>query len=110
MTFVLLYKSFQVFDHCNKFAKKGGFSQFMSREKCRAQCEQDKIADYTLPTSANDSMNIHSTRKFKNSKDTNFPKMNGTEPNSLPQITSESIARETLDSSLTTDLENSTDA
>lgn len=73
-----------------------------------SQCEQDEIADYTLPTCANESMSIH--RKFKSSTDTNSPKMNSTEPNSLSQVTSESIARDILDSSLTIDLENSSDA
>ena len=72
-----------------------------------SQCEQDEIADYTLTTCSNESKDIHST--FKSSTDTKCPKMNSSEPNSMPEVTYESVARETLDSSHTIKSENSSE-
>ena len=72
----------------------------------QSQSDQDEIADYTLPNCANESMSVHS--QFKGSIDTNSAKINSIEPNSLPQVKSESISsRKKLDSSLTINLENS---
>ena len=101
-------QEFSSFSSLQQVCKEGWFFTVNELTEMQSQCEQDKIADFKLPTCANESFNIYGT--FKSSTDTNSPKMNSTKHNSLPQVTSESIAREILDSSLTIDLENSSDA
>ena len=101
-------REFSSFSSLRQVYKEGCLFTIYELREMQSQCEQDEIADYTLPTCANECMSIHS--KFKSSTNTNSPKMNSTEPNSLPQVTSESIAREILDSSLTIGLETGSDA